>query len=228
MIFALLTFYSNLNYTGPELSEDTLPEEFRAWLNTEQDKALQNKPAEICNTSGSGSIGQDILLLDGEDLVDNIKYPIIIVLVERILDRLESKYTSEQFYPDPIKEDEDPDENKNGWNPNYAFILWWHIRTRFLHQQFLEERSQILFNDIVKSETKFRKLIQQMEKYEIVLPSPLKAMFYVELSEIYLYYYDIEKAKHFVELAKNTAEIKATPTGIFKRYCCLTVDGVMD
>jgi hypothetical protein len=86
-----------------------------------------------------------------------------------------------------------------------------------LHQQFLEERSQELFKRIGETENQFLKIIGNIEReQEIKLQPPLQAMFYVELSEIYLYYYDIEKSKQLVESAKSAAEMKAYPAGITK------------
>ena len=84
-------------------------------------------------------------------------------------------------------------------------LAWWKFRLYFLHQKVLEEKSVILFE-------KMKELIPRIRE-EIGDDMEMGALFEAEVSELYLYYYDVSTAKIHIERAMVACGIDVSLTG---------------
>jgi len=201
---ALLNLYIQLNYTGG-CRDTSVIEEITA-------AAAAATASEDGDTDAEDHDSQNLLILDGEAVIENVQHPFLILLAEKLLEKSKS-------------------------SARFPSAHWWKIRALFLHQKFLEEKSSVLWKAIQEEMVELERVEPDYEAFWNINPK-LKVFYYCELSEIYGFYYDTENGKKFINLAKEAGNIRVEATGVLGKrtkhqqselaQLVLTVDRTVD
>jgi hypothetical protein len=126
------------------------------------------------------------LEIDGLEISEHVKLPQLLVIAQEFL-----KMSSEkpEFWISQL----------HGW---------WAIRTFFLHQRILDGRSVTLASHIGTIASAIQ---TPLDSYEG--DSDLKVLWFCELCDIHLYYYDIVSAKACLTNARNACGAQFYTTG---------------
>ena len=151
------------NYTGPQRVETMINENVQVFKDSET---------------------KERWILDGEEIVENIKFCSLLYYADRMLN-----YLQVQDFPS---------------------VLWWKIRVYFQHQNCLEEKSTILWTSIKTCVHLFEQFLQNPGT---TISSDLLALYYTELSQIYSYYYDTESAKKYISKVKDLVGLSTSAIG---------------
>ena len=161
-VIQLIEFFIQWNFTGPI---------------TELEAGALSQLAEYDKTFVPH------MILDGESIVDNVRYPGVLYIAKRLLDCVDSKH--------------------------YSSTWWWKIRINFLHQRILEEKSTILWKEIQDFDKSGDFQVSLVNNQETLLAT----LYFIELAHIYLFHYDLSKSKELITSAAASSGIEISLAG---------------
>jgi len=127
------------------------------------------------------------LEVDGLEVCSHARVPQLLVLAKGLLEGLS--------------------KNEEVWIGDFA--AWWALRVHFLHQKILDGRSVALASSIATIISVLSGPVEALEGDE-----DLKVLWFCELTECHLFYYDVVKAKVTLSLARKASKAEFYTTGI--------------